>query len=280
MASVVPIIEEIIDNADGTYTVHFGYESDYSSTQTIAISAVNNGFSPVPIDRGQPTSFSVGRQRNIFSVTWDGTNLSWTLDGTTVTADESQSLLPVEGTKTITAEGVSYYTAGIMTALSWIKKPNAESCDRLIILAVSDPYGNVINVDSSIKLELLKVGSDYRLVYFSSRSKLINKTLGININDGNWHFVSYECLPTGIMRYSIDGIEIPAETGTDINGNLYSKAYSTKLRVGGGFTWSPYLYKEGQSLYLYQVRFGTGFNLGLSWITQLMEIDKIELGIS
>jgi hypothetical protein len=278
MANVTPKRESVIDNGDGTFTAYFGYDNTYSTTQTISISN-NNKFTPAPQDRGQPTSFLPGRQVNVFSVTWDGSNLVWSLDGATTTANASQSTITIESKKTITVTGSEYYICRPITALVWIKDPGVLDGDNLILMAVADPYGNVLNTDSSIKLELLREGNDFRLVYFSSQSRLINKSLGIDFLDGDWHFLSYECIEDGFMRYSIDGISLPASPNVDDNGLTLSQARSTTVRPGGGSLWTPYLYKAGQSISLYQLRFGVGFNLGLPWIRELMEIDKKNLRI-
>lgn len=278
MAAVIPIIESVTDNRDGTFTALFGYENTYAATQLIPVSS-SNEFSPAPADRGQPTSFLAGRQIDVFSITWSGSDLMWTLDGTTVTANASQALFTIEDTKAIVVADSEYYICTKMTAIVWIKGPGVANGDSLIVMAAADPYENILNTDSSIKLELLRVGNDMRLMYFSSRSTLVNRTVGVDLRDGNWHFLSYECLDDGVMRYSVDGINLPPSLDTDEEGRSFSQARSTKVRPGGGSLWTPYLYKAEQSVSLYQLRFGLGFNLGLPWIRRLMEIDKIKLGI-
>lgn len=181
--------------------------------------------------------------------------------------------------KVITAIGPENYKGTKATGLVWIKNPGVNPGDTLILMAVSDPYDTVLDTDGSIKLEIVREGNDYRLVYFSSRSALINRSIKIDLKDGKWHFLSYECLEDGYMRYSIDGVELYPDSGTDEEGRSYSIAYSKVVRPGGGTLWAPYLYKAGQSVTLYQLRYGIGFNLGLSWIRELMDIDKVKLRI-
>lgn len=276
MANVTPKRESVVDNGDGTFTAFFGYDSTYSTTQTIPIST-DNKFTPSPQDRGQPTSFLPGRQVNVFSVTWGGSNLVWSLDGATATANSSQATITIEATKKIIVAPPTYYICRPVTAIVWIKDPGVLDGDNLVLMAVSDPSGNVLDTDSAIKLELFREGNDFRLAYFSSRSLLVDRSLGIDFFDGDWHFLSYECLEDGFMRYSVDGINLPASSDVNDNGIILSQARSTTVRPGGGTLWTPYLYKAGQSISLYQLRFGVGFNLGLSWIRELMEIDKKKL---
>lgn len=279
MSEITPVLNNVIGHRNGTYTAYFGYVSTYGTTQTIPISSSDNKFSPDPIDRGQPISFLTGTNSSVFSITWDGSTLSWTLDGTTINASSSGADFTLVSRVTVNAKRVQYYTCIPMTALVWIKDPSFIAGDNMILMAVSDPYGNVRNTDSSIKLEMLREGNDYRLLYFGAKSKLIEKTIGINLKDKKWHFLSYECTGDGWMRFSIDGVKIESETAIDSTGLSLGQARSTDVRPGGGDLWTPYLYKVGQGIHLYNLRFGINFNLGLSWIRQLMEIDKNYLGI-
>lgn len=279
MATISPVIESVMDNGDGTFTVLLGYNNTFTTTQNIPISN-GNKFTPAPLDRGQPTEFLPGRQFGVFSITWTGSNLTWTLGGSTATANASQAVLMLEATKNIKVFDTKYYTAGKATALAWVRSPVVSPGDTLILLAVSDTYGQVLNTDSAIKLELIRQGNDYRLGYFGAQSLLIDKTLGIDLSDNNWHLLGYECLYDGSMRFYVDGLNINPRTGTDSDGFSWSLARSTSVRPGGGNLWVPYLHKAGQSVFLYEVRFGVGFNLGLPWVNELMEIEKKKLGIA
>lgn len=164
-----------------------------------------------------------------------------------------------------------------ITCIGWIKSPSVEDGDILIPLAVADPYGRVINTDTAIKFEILREGLDYRLQYLGSKSKLIDKTLKIKIDDNNWHMLSYESDVDGNMVFYVDALKLKSEDGLDQYGLPYSVAKSFYSRVGGGKVWSPYIYKQKQIIYLYNWRFGKGFNLGLDWIKKLMEVDRTHL---
>ena len=78
---------EVPDKAD-TYIGVWGYENTGSAAVEIPI-GTNNRFDPTPEGRGQPTRFAPGRQTNVFTVTWNGTNLSWRINGDFVTASRN-----------------------------------------------------------------------------------------------------------------------------------------------------------------------------------------------
>jgi hypothetical protein len=86
---VWPILEYVADNGDGTSTAYFGYENTEAQAVTIPLGP-DNRFSPVPLSRGQPTTFQPGRSTPYphasFSVVFEGGTLTWSLKGRTVTA--------------------------------------------------------------------------------------------------------------------------------------------------------------------------------------------------
>jgi hypothetical protein len=75
---VSPILECVDEHADATFTAHFGYANGSDRTVTIP-TGPDNGFTPPPLDRGQPSSFFPGRQVHVFAVSFDGNNLVWTI---------------------------------------------------------------------------------------------------------------------------------------------------------------------------------------------------------
>lgn len=77
-----------VPDRDNTYIAVWGYENSGSAAVEIPI-GTDNRFDPTPQGRGQPTKFAVGRQTNVFTVTWDGTNLSWRLNGDFVTGSRN-----------------------------------------------------------------------------------------------------------------------------------------------------------------------------------------------
>lgn len=82
------ITEEIDDDSrtsstssgDSHFTAYFSYKNENAQLVSIPVGS-NNGFNPLPKDRGQPTHFEAGRQRFVFAVPFSGSNLIWTLKG-------------------------------------------------------------------------------------------------------------------------------------------------------------------------------------------------------
>lgn len=84
---IYPVYEGYVPNDDGTAVLVFGYFNHNSVAVEIA-AGHENGFDPGPADRGQPTVFEPGRQRNVCLIVlpadYEG-NLGWsvTLAGNT-----------------------------------------------------------------------------------------------------------------------------------------------------------------------------------------------------
>ena len=87
--SVIPCLECISENEDGSYTAYFGYKNPNSYQVEIPIGE-RNGFTPGSIDRGQPTIFLPGSSptypSSSFQVIFNGDRLTWNLDGNLVQA--------------------------------------------------------------------------------------------------------------------------------------------------------------------------------------------------
>jgi len=93
-AKIYPVYEGWSANEDGTATLVFGYFNESPQPVEIAPGPMN-GFSPGALDRGQPTVFRPGRQRNVcamvvgpelegnlqWSIEWNGTRTSTTEHG-------------------------------------------------------------------------------------------------------------------------------------------------------------------------------------------------------
>ncbi len=93
--AVVPQLECVEINSNGTYTAHFTYDNPNSSSVNVPVGA-DNFFTPAPANRGQVTTFVASNNATYpnanFDVTWDGTtDLTWTLNGTSVTASAANS---------------------------------------------------------------------------------------------------------------------------------------------------------------------------------------------
>ncbi len=91
---VTPILECITMISDGSYTAHFGYDNS-NQYPVIVDAGTSNSFSPYPIFRtGQPEVFAPGRVFDFFSVLFDGSDLTWTLDSASVVANRNSPRCP------------------------------------------------------------------------------------------------------------------------------------------------------------------------------------------
>jgi hypothetical protein len=92
---VVPILECVAENSDGTYTAHFGYNNPNPFVVGLDAKNHENKFEPAPNFRtGQPEGFASGRVKDWFSVLFDGNGLTWLLDGGVVTANRNSPRCP------------------------------------------------------------------------------------------------------------------------------------------------------------------------------------------
>ncbi|HEY5959265.1 MAG TPA: hypothetical protein VIV60_22060, partial [Polyangiaceae bacterium] len=82
----MPIVECVVKRSTGHYTAFFGYNKPYEDQRLVNDL---NKFLTAPANRNQPVLFRVGRHRNVFSVDFNGSPLTWKLAGNTVTASSS-----------------------------------------------------------------------------------------------------------------------------------------------------------------------------------------------
>jgi Coenzyme PQQ synthesis protein D (PqqD) len=76
---LIPLLECVDDNHDGTFTAHFGYLNQTNAPITLPIGP-KNMFVPGQLDYGQPTVFQPGEHLNVFSVVFPATEeLKWML---------------------------------------------------------------------------------------------------------------------------------------------------------------------------------------------------------
>lgn len=159
------------------------------------------------------------------------------------------------------------------TCIGWIYNLVIPDEYPFVLLAVSDRYGEVES-DKAIRIEVVKEGTDYRLQFSNSKSKLILKSIGISLEDKEWHFLSYVCTGNGEMHYYVDGIECPCEEGLSEDNMPYNIAWSRYGRLGGGNVWVPYLYRDWQSVRLYRWRYASGLILHKDWLNEIYEEER------
>jgi hypothetical protein len=105
--TVVPLLDCVVTNRDGSWTAVFGYRNTSSSTVTIPAGA-RNKVTPATYGTPQPTTFRPGTHRGAFTVTVPrGGGPMWHLDGTNLAARHGSATacppsteLPEEGNGT------------------------------------------------------------------------------------------------------------------------------------------------------------------------------------
>lgn len=103
-ATVVPLLDCVVGNDDGTWTAVFGYRNESDSPVTIP-PGPRNKVTPAGGDVSLPVTFRPGTHRGAFTVTVDrGAGPMWHLDGTNLAARRdaapacpSSTELPAEG---------------------------------------------------------------------------------------------------------------------------------------------------------------------------------------
>src|SRR5262249_41650473 len=87
---VVPILNCVEQLSTGQYKAHFGYNNVQSNTVNVPIGGQNK-FTPGTQNRGQPTSFLSGLHNEVFTVTFNGSPLTWVLTSYNVTANRNST---------------------------------------------------------------------------------------------------------------------------------------------------------------------------------------------
>ena len=88
--TVSPVLECVVFKGSAPDVAVWGYDNPNSFSVTIPVGEATNGFSPTPVDRGQPSVFASGRVAGAFQTPFKGAaTLAWRLGKKTVTADSS-----------------------------------------------------------------------------------------------------------------------------------------------------------------------------------------------
>lgn len=174
----------------------------------------------------------------------------------------------------IVVKPTSVKKATKFTCMGWIYNMQLPDEYPMYLLAVSDMYGSVES-DQALKVEIKRSGEfDYKLQFSNSVSKPIEQYTGVSLDDKKWHLLTYVCLGEGEMRYYVDGIECPSESGINEVGFPYSVAWSRIHRLGGGNVWVPYLYRDWQVVTMYRWRYASGLVLHQDWINEIKNLEQ------
>ena len=87
---ITPLLDCVEILPAGGFLAHFGYDNSLNSQDILVPVGPKNGYSPLPLDRGQPIVFEGGivvpEDADIQAESEDGSPLTWSLTGKTVTA--------------------------------------------------------------------------------------------------------------------------------------------------------------------------------------------------
>lgn len=130
--TLVPVVECVWTETDGTKTVVWGYDNPSDSLLHIDIGN-KNGMTPGADGQGQPTEFTKGRVRNAFTTTITGTSASWRLGNSTASLTSTTAACP---TKPVSQVGSLLALALYLLAVG-VAVPVAVRPRRPIVSAIS-----------------------------------------------------------------------------------------------------------------------------------------------
>jgi hypothetical protein len=93
LSQLAPTLTCVRQVSAGVFEALFGYTSPGPNREDIPVGA-DNGFSPAPVGRGQPSAFFPHTFDATFAVRFNGAPLTWTLAGHKVTASSSSPVCP------------------------------------------------------------------------------------------------------------------------------------------------------------------------------------------
>lgn len=123
--AVQPNLDCIYIDKNGDIVARFGYNNPNGSSKSIPV-GTNNSFSPGASNQGQPTTFAAGINSNVFSITFPASSSrTWTLDGSSVTADINSTRCPVDLEVTQSASNNTPDTGDVVTLTITVKNLTA-----------------------------------------------------------------------------------------------------------------------------------------------------------
>jgi hypothetical protein len=96
-AKLTPYLDCVAARPDGTLVVYFGYGNPTDKAINLAV-GVDNKFTSVPFDRGQPTSFQAGVHHLVFTVVLDRPELVWHLHNDSLHVSKDAARCPSDVT--------------------------------------------------------------------------------------------------------------------------------------------------------------------------------------
>jgi hypothetical protein len=212
---IIPLLECVKDNKDGTLTAFFGYKNQNAYLVEIPIGE-HNRFTPGSEDRGQPTKFNPGRSNEYpdasFQVVFDGESITWTLDGGSVTASgKSNYCDPVIPEQTKDREPPQL-SDGVV-------KPTPGDLD---VCSITITVEELRVIDPAISSGMAWVKLKYNVEGYTTDYIYSNP---LTLCSGGWtEEGGWDGCYSGSIVITIDPNWIPPDPSTPFKINLYAKA--------------------------------------------------------
>ncbi len=212
---VIPLLECVKDNEEGTLTAYFGYKNQNAFLVEIPIGE-HNAFTPGSEDRGQPKEFNPGQSSGYpdanFQVVFDSESITWNLDGGSVTASRKSNYCdPVIPEQTKDTEP-PHLSGGV-------EDPPPGDLD---VCSVTITVEELRVVDPAISSGIAWVKLKYNVEGYTTDyiySNPMTLCSGGWTEDGGW-----DGCYSGSIVVTVDSTWIPTDSSTPFKINLYAKA--------------------------------------------------------
>jgi regulation of enolase protein 1 (concanavalin A-like superfamily) len=234
--AVIPSVNKIISNCDGTYTAFFGYTSLNSVIVRVDVGSSNYFTGTPSANAGQPNLYKTGTHESVFSVTFSGSSIEWNLQGTSIIANASDALiscLNVQPVLTAVVENCD----GSVKAVFGYNNPNEIVVNRPVTGTnnfIAGAYGNDVGQPTTLAIgsvpEAFSVNFSGPLVSWTLDGVTVTalKSAAVDRDFGMW---SSSNIGGVSGNYTLKGsrmtLSVTGSSGTPTNDKLYFVNYQT-----------------------------------------------------
>ncbi|MBN1294126.1 MAG: hypothetical protein JXB48_19980 [Candidatus Latescibacteria bacterium] len=258
---IQPILENVVNNCDGTYTAHFGYNNT-NSVEVVLQHGPDNYFTYKSSTLDvlyRASRFAVGRQYDVFTVDFDGSALTWNLNGLSVTANA----VPAGCEPVIVPGSISGYAVYGFNRVDLADRSELICGSGKCAMASGAGSGVTIGVQSRVKS--IESRGPVFLRNYANCSDFIKSTGTVTLQDGascpsisqNYNFPA-DVLPSTLSTSNIDFTGVPQtdrfvesyQTKTLTPGTYwnYTCRENGKLKLGAGTYYFHNLHMENNSI--------------------------------
>lgn len=173
---IVPVLKCVKhDCATCGYSAVFGYVNSNPVTSAMPVGDMNS-FSPLPADRGQPTSFELGSHLGLFEVDLDPTVgvVAWKLGETVVTATMSSQRCPLPCPNSCSGHGTCNPSNGVCTCGVGFAGTDCSTDNRLsLVIPYLSCVGQVSENEWLARFFYVSHNTDPLVVPYGTNNKLI-----------------------------------------------------------------------------------------------------------